>query len=57
MYEKMHMKLGRHEKMQGRYGMLGRIMVVDQVVVWSLEERLRETEEGRLKARMCLRGH
>ena len=51
MYEKMHMKLGRHEKMKGNYGMLG------QIVVWSLGERLREKEEGRLKARVCLRGH
>jgi len=51
MYEKMRMKLQRHEK-KGSYGMLGLIMVV-----WNLEERLREKEEGKLKIRVCLRGH
>jgi hypothetical protein len=50
MYEKMRMKLRRHEK-KGSYGM------IDQLVVWNLEERLREREEGRLRVRVCLRGH
>jgi hypothetical protein len=50
MYEKMRMKPRRHEK-KGSYGM------IDQLVVWNLEERLREREEGRLRVRVCLRGH